>query len=262
VSGLLADRTVLLTGATSVLGRAFARALCDAGATVALVARRQQHLDELANDLTKGVTNDLGGHCGRAVAVSADLNDVPSLSDVVHQVRAAIGPIDTLINAAGRGSSAAATEREPLDQITGTLSVNLVAPLVLAQLVLPDMRAGGFGCIVNVGSIAGEVGIGRIPQASYAASKGGLHALTRELAAYWSRYGIRVNCLAPGFFRSDMTAELFDHPKSEQWIARNEMLPRHAEAADLVGALMFLVSDASANMTGQILLIDNGWTAR
>jgi NAD(P)-dependent dehydrogenase (short-subunit alcohol dehydrogenase family) len=259
VSGLLAGRSVLLTGATSVLGREFARAMCDAGATVALVARREHELDALVGDLAAGAVH---GSEGRAVAVTADLNDLSSLPAVIDRVRAAIGPIDTLINAAGRGSSEAATERETLAQITGTLTVNLVAPLVLAQLVLPDMRTGGSGCVVNVGSIAGEVGIGRIPQASYAASKGGLHALTRELAAYWSRFGIRVNCLAPGFFRSEMTAELFDHPKSEQWIARNEMLPRHAEAADLVGALMFLVSDASATMTGQILLIDNGWTAR
>jgi NAD(P)-dependent dehydrogenase (short-subunit alcohol dehydrogenase family) len=259
VNGSLAGRSVLLTGATSSLGQAFARAMCDAGATVALVARRQPELDELVDELAATVAKT---SAGRAVAVAADLSDLAALPAVIDRVRDAIGPIDTLVNAAGRGSSAAATEREPLDQITGTLTVNLVAPLVLAQLVLPDMRTGGSGCVVNVGSIAGEVGIGRIPQASYAASKGGLHALTRELAAYWSRYGIRVNCLAPGFFRSEMTAELFDHPKSEQWIARNEMLPRHAEAADLVGALMFLVSDASATMTGQILLIDNGWTAR
>ncbi|MCA9300112.1 MAG: SDR family oxidoreductase, partial [Phycisphaerales bacterium] len=152
--------------------------------------------------------------------------------------------------------------QEAIEQITGTITVNLVAPLVLAQLVHVDMRAAGSGCIVNVGSIAGEVGIGCFPQASYAASKGGLHALTRELAAQWSRHGIRVNGLAPGFFRSEMTDALFTNAKASEWIARNEMLPRHADAADLVGALMFLVGDASATMTGQVLMIDNGWTAR
>ena len=221
-----------------------------AGARVALVARRRDRLDALAAELPG------------AVVVPADLADVASLPEVVALARAALGPIDTLVNAGARGTTTAAAEHESVEQITGTLAVNLTAPLVLAQLVHPDLRAAGSGCIVNVGSIAGEVGIGRFPQASYAASKGGLHALTRELAAQWSRHGIRVNCLAPGFFRSEMTAPLFDNPKASDWIARNEMLPRHADATDLVGALLFLVSDASATMTGQVLLIDNGWTAR
>jgi NAD(P)-dependent dehydrogenase (short-subunit alcohol dehydrogenase family) len=214
------------------------------------VARRHDRLAALAADIPG------------AVAVVADLADVAALPAVVEQARAALGPIDTLVNAGARGTTTASADRESIEQITGTLTVNLTAPLVLAQLVYPDMRAAGRGCIVNVGSIAGEVGIGRFPQASYAASKGGLHALTRELAAQWSRYGIRVNCLAPGFFRSEMTEPLFDSPTTSEWIARNEMLPRHADAADLVGALLFLVGDASATMTGQVLLIDNGWTAR
>jgi NAD(P)-dependent dehydrogenase (short-subunit alcohol dehydrogenase family) len=250
VSTDLSDRVVLLTGATSVLGEAFARALTEAGARVGLVARRRDRLAELAAELPG------------AVGVPADLSDAASLTAVVDDVRRAIGPIDTLINAAARGATATPAEREPIDQIGGTLAVNVTAPLVLAQLVHADMRAAGRGCIVNIGSIAGDVGIGRFPQASYAASKGGLHALTRELAAQWSRHGIRVNCIAPGFFRSEMTAPLFDNPKAEEWIARNEMLPRHAAAADLVGGLLFLVSDASASMTGQVLTIDNGWTAR
>jgi NAD(P)-dependent dehydrogenase (short-subunit alcohol dehydrogenase family) len=246
----LTGRAVLLTGATSVLGEAFGRALCRCGAKVALVARRRERLDALVAELDG------------AVAVVGDLSEIDALGDVVDAARAAIGPIDTLINAAGRGATASSAELEPLEQITGTLTVNITVPMVLAQLVHADMRAAGQGCIVNIGSIAGEVGIGRFPQASYAASKGGLHALTRELAAQWGRHGIRVNCLAPGFFRSDMTAGLFDSPKAEEWIARNEMLSRHADAADLVGALLFLVSDASATMTGQVLVIDNGWTAR
>jgi NAD(P)-dependent dehydrogenase (short-subunit alcohol dehydrogenase family) len=250
VTADLSGRTVLLTGATGTLGEAFARALTGAGARVALVARRRDRLDALAAELPG------------AVAVPADLADIASLADVVAQARAALGPIDTLVNAGARGTTTASAEQESIEQISGTLAVNLTAPLVLAQLVHPDMRAAGRGCIVNVGSIAGEVGIGRFPQASYAASKGGLHALTRELAAQWSRHGIRVNCLAPGFFRSEMTETLFESPKATEWIARNEMLPRHADAADLVGALLFLVSSASATMTGQVLLIDNGWTAR
>ncbi len=246
----MTDRSVLLTGASSGLGEAFARALCAAGARVALVARRRDRLDQL------------GAELAGAVAISADLSDAASLASVVAEAKRAIGPIDTLINAAARGATASGAEAESIEQIAGTFAVNVTAPFVLSQLVYPDMLAAGRGCIVHVGSIAGEVGIGRFPQASYAASKGALHALTRELAAQWSRHGIRINCLAPGFFRSEMTAALFDNPKAEAWISRGEMLARHAEAEDLVGALLFLVSDASAAMTGQIMVIDSGWTAR
>jgi NAD(P)-dependent dehydrogenase (short-subunit alcohol dehydrogenase family) len=246
----LSGRTVLLTGATSGLGAAFARALGAAGARLALVARRADRLKSLAASIDG------------AVAVPVDLADLDWLSGAVETARGALGPFDTLINAAARGSTAAGAEQEPIEQIEGTLAVNVTAPLVLCQLVYPDMVQLGRGCIVNVGSIAGSVGIGRFPQASYAASKGALHALTRELAAQWSRHGIRVNCLAPGFFRSEMTAPLFDSPKAAEWIRRGEMLPRSTEADDLVGALLFLVSDASAAMTGQILTVDNGWTAR
>jgi NAD(P)-dependent dehydrogenase (short-subunit alcohol dehydrogenase family) len=252
-AGLEADlrgRTVLLTGATSVLGEAFARALVDAGARVALLARRADRLGALAADLPG------------AVAVVADLADPRTAAGAVDIATQAIGPIDTLVNAAARGATGAGAEAETPEEIAATLAVNVTAPLLLAQQVYPGMRSLGHGCIVNVGSIVGEVGIGRFPQASYAASKGALHALTRELAAQWSRHGIRVNCLAPGFFRSEMTAPLFDSPKAAAWIRQGEMLPRPAEAVDLVGALLFLVSDASATMTGQVLVIDNGWTAR
>jgi NAD(P)-dependent dehydrogenase (short-subunit alcohol dehydrogenase family) len=246
----LAGRAVLLTGASSMLGQAFAHAMHAAGARIALVARRSEALETLAGELPG------------AVPVVADLADLAGLAAVVARAREQIGPIDTLVNAAARGSSAATAEAESLEQVAGTLTVNLAAPLVLAQLVYPDMRAAGRGWIVNVGSIAGEVGIGRIPQASYAASKGGLHALTRELAAQWSRCGIRVNTLAPGFFESEMTAVLYETPKLAEWIERGQMLPGATQPSDLVGALMFLISDASATMTGQTLIVDNGWTAR
>lgn len=246
----LTGRTVVLTGATSVLGSAFARRLTTCGARVALLARRADQLEVLAAELDG------------TIALVADLAEVDTLAAAIEEARARFGPIDTLINAAAAAASGTPAERESLDEIRRALDVNAIAPLVLAQLVHPDMVGLGRGCIVNVGSIAGDVGIGRFPQASYAASKGGLHALTRELAAQWSRYGIRVNTLAPGFFRSEMTASLFDHPKAEEWISRGEMLPEHIEPDDLAGALLFLVSDASAAMTGQTLLIDNGWTAR
>jgi NAD(P)-dependent dehydrogenase (short-subunit alcohol dehydrogenase family) len=248
MDGPLAGKTVLVTGASSGLGRRFATVLHDAGATVALTARRADRLEEHARTLD------------RAIAVPCDLSDSAQLPGLVDAVHAQLGPVDVLVNAAGGGGGGNAQD-EPAEQITRTLQINVAAPLILAGLVYSDMIERGGGSIVNVGSISGLGGIGDVPQASYAASKGGLHALTRELAAQWSRYGIRVNCLAPGFFQSDMTAPLFDNPKWSAWIARGQMINRHATVEDFDESIIFLTSDASRYMTGQIMSVDGGWSA-
>jgi NAD(P)-dependent dehydrogenase (short-subunit alcohol dehydrogenase family) len=123
------------------------------------------------------------------------------------------------------------------------------------------MAERGRGSIVNVASIAAHVGVGRIPQAAYSASKGGLLSLTRELAAQWGRQGIRVNALSPGFFRSEMTEGVFASEKLTDYVVESSMLRRVGAPTDLDGAVIFLASDASAFMTGQALVVDGGWTA-
>jgi NAD(P)-dependent dehydrogenase (short-subunit alcohol dehydrogenase family) len=114
---------------------------------------------------------------------------------------------------------------------------------------------------VNVASIWGLVGVGQIPEAGYAASKGGLVNLTRELAAQWARKGVRVNTLAPGWFPSEMTAEMFADESSRKWIASRAPMGRAGEPHELDGALLFLASDASSYVTGAVLPVDGGWTA-
>jgi NAD(P)-dependent dehydrogenase (short-subunit alcohol dehydrogenase family) len=132
---------------------------------------------------------------------------------------------------------------------------------MLAQSVFPGMRERGEGSIVNVTSMTASVGIGRFPQAVYAASKGGLEALTREWAAQWSRYGIRINNLAPGFIETEITTDVINVPKVQDWILRNSLLPRHGQPDDFDGALLLLASDAGRYITGQTILVDGGWTA-
>ena len=122
--------------------------------------------------------------------------------------------------------------------------------------------AGARISIVNVGSILGLVSAAPMGGASYAASKAGLIGLTRELAGQWGRWGVRVNALAPGWFRSEMTDALFADAKSSDWVGRNTMLRRSGEAHELDGALLFLASDASTYCTGQVIVVDGGWTAR
>jgi NAD(P)-dependent dehydrogenase (short-subunit alcohol dehydrogenase family) len=124
------------------------------------------------------------------------------------------------------------------------------------------MKAIGRGSIVNISSISGHVGVPGIPQASYAASKLGLSGLTAELAVQWARHSIRVNTVAPGFFRSEITAELYDSEKGQAWLRRNTPLPYDGRAIDFAGAVLWLASDAGRYVTGQTIVIDGGWTAR
>src|SRR5205807_6546061 len=151
---------------------------------------------------------------------------------------------------------------EPIDTFRGVLEVNLVAPFALAQLSARSMvEADRGGTIVNIASLWGLVGVGQMPFASYAASKGGLVNLTRELAAQWGRRGVRVNALAPAWFESEMTADMFADERSMDWLRRKTPMGRVPTADELDGPLLFLASDASSFVTGQVLLVDGGYTA-
>ncbi len=245
----LDGRVAIVTGASSGLGQALARALADAGARVAVVARRIDRLEKLAADID-------------GLAVAADLSDADQLSGVVPSVAEALGRPEILVNAAGNIFSHDRAEDESLDVIMSTLALNLVAPFRLSQQVFPHMVDAGRGSIVFVSSIGGHVGVPGIPQASYAAAKLGLSGLTKELAVQWARHSIRVNTVAPGFFRSEITDELYEDEKGSAWLERNTPLPVEGTADDFVGAVLWLVSDAGRYVTGQTLVIDGGWTAR
>jgi|SRR5262245_31568712 len=245
----LDGRVGLVTGASSGLGAAVARALAAAGARVAVAARREDRLAALAAEV--------GG-----VAVACDLLDPDRLDALVPEVAERLGGPDILVNVAGGFAGACPAEDEPRDRVAETLDLNLVAPFRLCQAVFPHMVAAGRGAIVNVSSISGKVGVPGIPQASYAAAKAGLSGLTAELAVQWARHGIRVNTVAPGFFRSEITESLYDDERSHQWLRRNTPLPYDAEAGDIVGAILWLASDAGRYVTGQTIVVDGGWTAR
>ncbi len=252
LTGTLFDmegRVAIVTGASSGLGEGIARALADAGARVAVVGRRGERLRQLASEI--------GGH-----AAGADLLDDEQLGQVVPGVVAALGPPEILVNAAGNKFSDERAEDEPLEAILETLTLNLVAPFRLAQQVHPHMVVKGRGSILNISSVSGRVGIPSIPQASYAASKMGLSGLTAELAVQWAPQSIRVNTVAPGFFRSDMTQSLYDSERGRAWLQRNIPLPYDGTVDDFVGTVLCLVSDAGRYITGQTIVVDGGWTAR
>lgn len=245
----LDGRVAIVTGASSGLGAGLARGLAGAGARVAVVARRKERLDDLAGEI--------GG-----LAVPADLLDLDVASGVVSRVAEGLGSPEILVNAAGNVFSAPGerAQDESLQVILDTIHLNLVAALRLAQAVHPHMLDVGRGSIVNISSINGHVGIPGIPNVSYSASKHGLTGITADLAIQWARKAIRVNTIAPGYFRSEITEPLYDSEDGDAWLRRNTPLPYHGTVDDFVGAVLWLASDAGRYVTGQTILIDGGWT--
>jgi NAD(P)-dependent dehydrogenase (short-subunit alcohol dehydrogenase family) len=245
----LDGKVAIVTGASSGLGARFARVLDAAGAKVVLLARRRERLEQLAGELRE------------ALPVGCDLTVTADIDRAMEAAIERFGRVDVLVNNAGAVDVAPALE-EPLEQFQDVIAVNLVAPFALSQRAARAMlEHGDGGTIVNVASILGLVGVGQIPQAGYAASKGGIVNLTRELAAQWARSGIRVNAIAPGWFESEMTEHMFAEESGHKWVARRAPMGRHGREGELDGALLFLAGDASSYVTGQVLAVDGGWTS-
>ena len=248
----LHGRVAIVTGASSGLGERFARVLHAAGASVMAAARRSDRLETLA------------GSVGDDTRFAAMVCDVTSDADCERLTSATVerfGRVDVLINNAGMAYTLPAEVETP-DQFREVIDVNLNGLFVLTQIVGRTMIEQGSGSIVNIASMLGLVASTPVKQASYCASKGAVVNLTRELAAQWARKGVRVNALAPGWFPSEMTAEMVVDESSIAFVQRTCPMGRFGEPEELDGALLFLVSDASSYCTGQTLAIDGGWTAR
>jgi NAD(P)-dependent dehydrogenase (short-subunit alcohol dehydrogenase family) len=253
LSGLFAldGRVAIVTGASSGLGDRFARVLHAAGAHVVVAARRADRLDALAGSLGERVTT-----------VTADLTVAADRERLVEVAGSVTGTIDVLVNNAGHSDPTPA-ESETLEHFVDTMDINLVAPFHLCQLVGRSMLARGTGSIVNIASILGLVAASPMKDATYCASKGALVNLTRQLGCEWGRKGVRVNALAPGWFPSEMTqADMFDDEGGAAFVVRNAPMGRPGAPDELDGALLYLAGPASSYVTGQILAVDGGWTAR
>lgn len=244
-------RVAIVTGASSGLGVAFARGLADAGARVVLAARRKDALERVAEEIA--------AEGAEVLPVECDVSDATAVDALVAASLDRFGAVDILVNNAGVTEIVSA-EEEPLEIFQRVLAINLTGAFLCAQRCARPMLENGRGSIVNVASVLGLVGVGQIPQASYAASKGGLVNLTRELAAQWARRGVRVNALAPAWFGTEMTDEMFADPNSQRWIRNRTPMGRPGETSELVGPLLFLASDAASYVTGHVLPVDGGWT--
>jgi NAD(P)-dependent dehydrogenase (short-subunit alcohol dehydrogenase family) len=244
----LTGRVVVVTGASSGLGRQFAVALNGAGAKVVAVARRKDRLDELA------------AGCPGIEVRAVDVTDEDACARLVEDTHTAHGRIDGLVNNAGIGTVGPAVS-ERLDDFRRTLEVNVTAVFSLSRLVAPGMIERRAGTIVNIASVYGLGSAYPVPNAAYDASKAAVINLTRDLAGQWARYGVRVNAIAPGFFPSELADELFTNEKAHQRITLATPMRRTGQTHELDGALVYLLSDASSFVTGHTLVVDGGESA-
>jgi len=245
----LDGKVAVVTGASSGLGVDFALGLAEAGADVALGARRVERLEE-----TKGLVEAAGR---RAIAVGTDVAKPEDCQGLVDATMEAFGRVDVLVNNAGVGTAVPATRESP-EQFRSVIDVNLNGCYWMAQACGRVMQPGS--AIVNISSVLGLTTAG-LPQAAYSASKAGLIGLTRDLAQQWtSRKGIRVNALAPGFFASEMT-EAYPDGYLETLSEVRVLAQREGEPEELAAALVFLASDAGGYVTGVTLPVDGGVTA-
>ncbi len=243
----LDDKVAVVTGASSGLGVAIAQCLAEAGADVVLGARRVDRLEE-----TKAVVEAAGR---KALAVQTDVADPEQCTALVAAAVEAFGGVDVLVNNAGYGWAAPATRETP-EEFRRVIDINLNGQYWMSQAFGRSATRGG--SIINISSILG-LRPGAIPQAAYAASKAGLLGLTRDLAAQWTgRKGIRVNAIAPGFFPTEMTAEMQEG--SDEMIKLTTPAGRLGFPHEVGDACVFLASDASSYITGITLPVDGGLT--
>ena len=246
----LSGRRALVTGGSSGIGEAMARALGLAGARVVLMARRAGPLAEAAQRLrAEGIATD---------TLSVDLADIEAARKAASEAQAG-GGIDILVNAAGINL------RQPFTEVTPEawqtqIALHLGAPFFLSQALAPAMAARGWGRIVNIASLQSYRAF--YHSAPYGAGKGGIVQQTRAIAQAWGRQGVTCNAIGPGFFPTALTAPVFGDPALAERHAQQTCLGRNGALDDLQGATVFLASNASAYITGQTLMVDGGYTAR
>ena len=243
----LDGKTALVAGASSGIGLGCAAALAEAGAHVVMAARREGPLVEAVAAVTSAA--------GSAEALVLDIADVAATADAVS----AHGPFDILVNSAGLARHSPVLETTPEDY-DAVMGVNLRGAYFLAQAVAKGLLAAGKpGSIISISSQMGLVG--GIDRGVYCASKHGLEGMTKAMAIEWGPKGIRVNTICPTFIRTPLAAVTLDNPERRAWVESKIQLGRVGEIEDIMGAVAYLASDASAMVTGTAMVVDGGWTA-
>ncbi len=243
----LTGQVAIVTGTSRGLGQYFARALARAGADLVLTSRRRESLREFEKEV-----EGLGRKC---ISLELDVRNETSIRNMATEAEKAFGRIDILVNNAG------CNVRKPAVEVTWddwnlVLDTNLRGSFFIAQAVARGMIANGYGRIINIGSVTsvfGSAGLG-----PYCASRGGIRQLTMSLADDWGRHGVTVNCLAPGWFKTEQNKVLYEDPEWVAYLTDRIPVKRPGLPDDLDGAVVFLASEASRYITGQTLLVDGG----
>lgn len=246
----LSGRLALITGASRGLGFALARGLAEHGATVIMNARDVPRLDAAVSQLRE---LGLSAH-----ALAFDVTDAQAAAAGVERAQAEFGPIDILVNNAGmqhRGP----LEQFPVDQWDALMRTNVSSLFYVSKPVATQMIARGRGKIINIASVQSE--LARPGIAPYTATKGAVRNLTRGMATDWARYGLQVNAIAPGYFNTELTRALVQDSAFTEWLSARTPAGRWGEPRELVGAAVFLASDASSFVNGHTLYVDGGMTA-
>ena len=245
----LENKVALITGGTSGVGKMMALALARAGAFVWIASSRsnaEETLQEIKDQGCKGAF------------IQADVTSTADLKNMVTQIVKESGKIDILVNAAGINLRTSAAELT-LEEWQKTIDINLTAPFYLSKLVAELMTKNNWGRIINIASLQSLRAFDNsIP---YGASKGGIMQLTRALAQAYSKNGVLVNAIAPGFFRTNLTESLFQDPEKLKNLAAKTMMDRNGEEKDIFGISVFLCSDANSYVTGQTIFLDGGFSA-
>ena len=247
----LEGRVLWVTGAGRGLGRAIALGIAAAGGMVGLTARSENELTSVRQEIT--------AEGGSSVVLPGSVCDPSAMLETVDSLCRAFGRLDSLINCAGISPVFSRADELSLTDWSNIIEVNLTGTFICCQVAAQVMIPAGGGSIINLSSVHGTVGFGRL--AAYSASKGGVEALTRALAIEWAEYGLRVNCLAPGYFSTKLSKSIL----ASRW--RNHVmssipLQRVGDPRELVEAAIFLVGNGSSYVTGTTLFVDGGWTAR
>ncbi len=249
----LAGKTALVTGGNSGIGLGIATGLVRAGARVAVSGRDEPKCARAVDALVA-----IGGE-GAAVAVPGDLEDTEGIPRLYDRAAAALGGVDVLVNSAGITMRCRA-DLSSVEDYERVLRVNLTAPFVLSQCFARERIATEKpGSIIMLGSLMSEAS--RPTIAAYSSSKGGIRQLVRALAVDWAPFRIRVNGIGPGFIDTPMNEVLVKNPEFDAWVKKRAPLGRWGKADDFEGIAVFLASEASSFMTGQIVYVDGGWLA-